>query len=208
MSNIVVRLHGQRFGSLVVVRRTGKRTSRGVYWLCRCDCGKRTSVPTSDLRIGNTRSCGCGQKAAAAKSCRARTKHGSYGVRLYNIWHGMRLRCHHPKNISYPRYGGRGISICDEWNEFSIFKAWAISHGYADGLSIDRIDFDGDYEPCNCRWIPLKDQAGNRSTTRKITYDGRTQSSAAWGRERGINPNSIRYRIHAGWPMAAVLGYE
>lgn len=199
-------LTGTRFGKLVVV--TGIRRVNGTpAWRCRCDCGTESVVITGDLRSGNSRSCGCGQRKAAAKVCRQRsTTHGWTGARLYNIWHGMILRCYYKTQISYARYGGRGITVCDEWrHDFRTFRDWALANGYAANLTIDRRDNDGNYHPDNCRWITIQKQQCNRSTSRIIEWNGKRQAISEWARETGIRSTSIRYRLFVGWPLERVF---
>ena len=160
----LIDLTGQRFGRLTVVQRAeiGKRGH--ALWLCKCACGKDTVVSSSSLRRGATNSCGC----LRSEICRNRittmnTTHGGKGTRLYRIWHDMKQRCYNPKSDHYSLYGGRGISVCSEWlNDFAVFQKWALSHGYRDDLSIDRIDVDGNYSPDNCRWATIKEQNNNK----------------------------------------------
>lgn len=156
----MIDLKGQKFGKLLVVEHLGvdKKNERRL-WLCICDCGNEKEAYGSYLLSGRTNSCGCAKKENMRK---ASTKHGYKYTRLYGIWSGMKNRCTNPKVQSYPRYGGRGIVICDEWSEFVAFKEWAIQNGYRDDLSIDRIDGNGNYEPSNCRWADGWTQALNK----------------------------------------------
>jgi hypothetical protein len=159
-----INLTNQRFGKLTVIKRIG--TKRGcALWLCLCDCGKATKIPTNLLRNGNTQSCGCIHSQQLIARNKVTAKHGySDKERLYNIWHSMRQRCLDSNRKDYHRYGGRGISICCEWNDYKIFRDWAMANSYSDKLSIDRINVNGNYCPENCRWVDAKTQANNRST--------------------------------------------
>lgn len=124
------------------------------------------------------------------------TKHNGCYTRLYSIRQNMKSRCYNRNHIEYANYGGRGITICEEWkNSFEAFRDWALSHGYADNLSIDRIDNDGNYTPENCRWATKKEQANNRKSNRLITYNGKTQNLKQWADESGIDYKILHDRI-------------
>lgn len=155
---------GERFGRLVVVGQKGRASDRHILWECRCDCGGTTVVSGRDLRRGHTQSCGCLQKE---RTHTARFKHGDKGTRLYLVWQTMKRRCENKNRKDYKWYGAKGVSVCNEWQDYSTFKEWAISHGYDESAkrgdcTIDRIDPYGDYEPSNCRWVGMKDQARNK----------------------------------------------
>lgn len=132
-------------------------------YLCLCDCGTILVVQGGNLKSGNTKSCGCLKDERLVEKA---TTHGGSYTRLYYVWHTMRQRCVNPKNISYPRYGARGITVCPEWRHFAPFQTWALANGYQQGLTIDRIDNDGPYTPENCRWVTPLVQRHNRRDTR------------------------------------------
>ena len=122
--------------------------------------------------------------------------HGLSKDPLYQRWSDMKRRCFNPKNKRYPKYGGRGITVCEEWaSDFLSFYEWAISNGYDKSLTLDRIDVNGNYEPSNCRWIPPAEQMTNTTRNRYITIDGITKTMSEWAREYGVSPELIKDRI-------------
>jgi len=200
-------LIGKRFGRLVVTAMAARKPGeRIIRWSCLCDCGNITQAPTGGLNFGHPRSCGCGQRDAAAKVCIDKSVHAMSGKRIYNIWRAMHQRCYYPRAINYQCYGARGISICKErYKNFPVFYAWAMANGYKEWLSIDRINNNGNYEPSNCRFIGPKSQARNRKNTRLLTLDGITKSVVEWAELSGIGATTILYRISAGWPSDKLL---
>lgn len=164
-----------KFGRLTVVGKklVPKGTRHRVYWVCECECGGKVKVRTDSLTRGLVRSCGCMKKEQDAINLTANHTHKLSGTRLYHTWTQMKMRCHNPNDNSYERYGGRGIKVCDEWrNSFETFKTWALSNGYSDNLTIDRIDVNGNYSPDNCRWATIKEQSLNRRSNIKVPFNG------------------------------------
>ena len=183
---------GQKYGRLTVTGffHKGKKW----YWECACECGNSIITQAYLVRNGHTSSCGCLQRERASE---ASLVHGQSNSRLYRIYNGMKNRCYNQKQQNYENYGGRGITICEEWlKSFTSFEEWALSHGYADDLSIDRIDSNGDYSPENCRWVTRTEQNENTRSNHLVTIEDRTQPLSAWVRKRGLNYHTVSFRIH------------
>lgn len=202
---MLIDLTGRRFGRLVVLGRA-ERPGHMVYWNCICDCGKAHIAAGSYLKNGKIKSCGClHDEKSAIRAKMQFTKHADSGSRLYRIWKSMRTRCNNKKSKSYPDYGGRGVAICPEWNDYAAFQKWAISAGYKDELTIDRIDVNGNYCPENCRWVTWFAQSNNKRTTAYITVNGVRRSIKEWSNLTGINYRTLRTRLHAGWSESEIL---
>lgn len=194
-------MEGKQFGRWSVIRRDPRRNQDGViYYVCRCECGTERAVIGSMLRNGLSKSCGCDQTARL----KAVTRHGLYQHRLYFIWSSMMGRCYNDKLDNYARYGGRGISVCRRWH--------SLEHFIEDndlialpGLSIDRINNDGNYKPSNVRWTTAVNQMNNRSTNVMLTFNERTQTSSEWARELGFSRHVLYDRLRSGMSVEEAL---
>lgn len=189
-------LTGKKFNHLTVVRYYGRNKGK-TLWECKCDCGNIKIVSSSCLLGNYTKSCGCEAKLKA--KIPKVVKHGKSRTRLYKIYIKMIRRCHCEKDKDYRNYGGRGIGVCQEWKEnFMSFYNWAMSNGYTETLTLDRIDNDGNYEPNNCRWTTMKEQSNNTRTNRYITYNGQTKTLTQWAEQIGLKEDTLRARIVSG----------
>lgn len=180
---------GKRFGKLRVIKydHTDKYYQR--HWLCECECGNLTLAYECSLLSGSKKSCGC---------LIDETRHGMCGTRLHNIWTLMLQRCQNQNSSGYERYGGSGIKVCDEWHNFKVFRDWAFANGYSDDLSIDRINYCGDYCPENCRWVDALTQGNNRRDNHRISYCGQNHTIAEWARILNVRYSTLWHRIDNG----------
>lgn len=192
---------GKRFGRLTVVGREKTYVApcgtKRAMWKCLCDCGNEIVASTINLTSGNTKSCGC---LKTERIVLFNTSHGGTHDRLYGIWKSMKHRCNNPNDSHYGTYGGKGISICDEWNDYKCFKDWAYKHGYDEDAeygecTLDRIDNDGNYEPSNCRFVNRLIQANNTSKNHIIELNGHKMTIAEFARIMNIDKNHAWYYI-------------
>ena len=198
-------LIGQRFGRLLV---TGISPVRGkrkeVVWECLCDCGNKHFVTTSNIHSKGLKSCGCYVREIFAKN-----QVPTHGLtrerpRPYRIWSGMRQRCNDQKNKDYPNYGGRGIKICPEWDDYLTF--WEdMKEGYSDQLTIDRIDNMKGYSKDNCKWSTTKQQINNTRVNRLVTYKGETTTTTLWAEKIGMSSALLRYRLDSGYSVEEAI---
>lgn len=211
MRKLVNDLTGKRFGKLVVIG-VADDGQRKTSYICQCDCGNVKKIRADGLTSGATKSCGClkrertqseeiqkdvyrGGRKPGSKNKRGKTS----GTRLYWIWQGMKGRCYNPNDARYDRYGGRGLTVCDEWkNDYIAFHNWALANGYTDDLTIDRIDNDKGYSPDNCRWATIKEQCNNRSTNINITIGNSTRNLTEWCEIFGLDYKKVNARYHRG----------
>lgn len=164
MSRKLKDLRGYKFGKLTVVS-LSHMVGKHSYWNCICECGNKHTVRSDCLKNGVVKSCGCLNTIDREKPDSIK-KH-----KLYRVYWGMKQRCYNPNQKHYNRYGGRGITVCEEWkNDFQAFYDWSMSHGYKEGLTIDRIDNDGNYEPSNCRWVTQAEQNLNKTQRKSADF--------------------------------------
>ena len=192
---------GKRYGRLTVINidESKKGGRQGYYYICKCDCGNTVSVRGNTLGK-NTNSCGCLKKEQDKKNL-GRYTTGQSHSKLACIWYHMRSRCNNKRDTNYLRYGARGIRVCQEWDEdFLTFKEWADKNGYEEGLTIDRIDPNGNYEPCNCRWLTLSKQQNNKRVTLWVLHNGEYKSlKEAYNEEKpSVSYQTAKTRYHKG----------
>ncbi len=184
---------GKKFGRLLVMAYDKTDKHRMAHWLCKCDCGKVVVVRGLSLRTGHTKSCGCARKG-----------HGLSRTKTYYTWVDMRRRCLQKHNYQYPKYGGRGISVCNRW--FSFYKFLEDMGVRPEGTSLDRIDGKKGYSKKNCRWATPREQIINRSITRWIEFKGERLCLQDWANRIGISSFALGWRIDKGkWPLKEAL---
>lgn len=184
-------LTGKKFGKLTAIKLDHLNKRGRQYYLCKCDCGNYHIADATHLQNGTIKSCGC----LLLKHADKLEWHGMYGTRLSNIWKGMLQRCFNENSPVYDRYGGRGITVCEEWLTFSNFYKWAEHNGYSDSLSLDRINNNGNYCPQNCRWADDETQGNNKRNNVILEYNGEKYTMAQLSRKTGIPYNTLRARI-------------
>lgn len=193
----IVDKSGERYGRLIVISLSERRSGRKTFWNCVCDCGNEKVVRSDSLGLVN--SCGCLKKERDKINLTANHSHKQSGTRLYHTWQGMKARCYYEDSDSYTNYGGRGIAICDEWlNDFQTFYDWAYLTGYDDELTIERKDVNGNYEPGNCEWISANEQAGNRRNTVWVEYKGEVVNLKTLSDITGLKYGTLNSRFKRG----------
>lgn len=203
-------LTGKKFGRLFVVRKKdGSKSS----WICKCDCGNEAIVTASRL-LDRTISCGCALKEKQAEFAKKSYVHGDSYTRLYSVYRGMIDRCYCKSNPNYKRYGEKGIKVCQDWKtSYLNFKDWAYKNGYDETLdrthqSLDRIDFDGDYSPENCRWATAREQAENKHNTKFYYFNGEKFTASSFADKNNITDKTFVYRnLQKGKTLETIL-YE
>lgn len=197
---------GDRYGRLTVVKELEPKTypsgKKGRIVECSCTCGVVCTYTLSNLRKGNSTSCGCKR----VESC---STHGLHAHPLYYVWTSMNRRCTDPTDINYERYGGIGITVCPEWSEdVGAFIHWMEANGWNKGLQVDRVDNEKGYHPDNCRLVTAKENARNRKDNVLLTVGNTTRCLAEWVEVTGLNRTTIRARLNRGWSVEDALTKE
>lgn len=203
-------LVGKKFYRFTVISFAGKKIYpsglKQVFWKCKCECGSEALVGAASIKRGKHKSCGCLQREVTLKNF---TRHGyaPHGKphALYSKWCGMKCRCYNKRSKSYSFYGGRGISVCESWNYDFMNFFNDMSPTWKKGMTLDRIDSNGNYEPSNCRWATRKEQSNNRRSNKVYTLNGKSMNMAQWGSYLGGSKSSIGYRLKAGWRLEDAL---
>lgn len=206
-ATVKTNLVGQKFSKLTVVGKTGRD------WICKCECGNTCVKPTGRLRDSNrpNKSCGCLRSESIARASKAAwlvtTKFSHpHKEKLKWMISNMVKRCHKPGSRRYERYGGRGIQVCKEWRENrTAFFEWAVANGFDAGLSIERINRDGDYEPSNCRFATMKEQANNTCRNRFLTWNGETLTVAQWAEKLRVSNRALQHRVERKWSIERIF---
>lgn len=189
-------LTGRTYGRWYVVCDSGNRRNNKRLWHCKCSCGNTSDVTTGDLNSGKSTSCGC-------YKIERQTTHGMSNTKLYKVWRAMHDRCYNKNTEAYKNYGNRGITVCDRWHKFENFLE---DMGEPKNFeSIDRINNNGNYEPENCRWATMEDQANNKRNTRFILLNNERKSITAYSGISGINKNTIYARLSNGWDNNKII---
>lgn len=200
----LIDLTGQKFGRLTVIKRAKNKIKRNgkheVMWECLCDCGNTKIVSRNSLRSSAIRSCGCLRKENTKNM---RTKHGLRNTQIYKTWANIKTRCYNPNKDTFNYYGGRNVEMCQDWKEdFINFYNWSMEHGYKEGLTIDRINPNGNYEPSNCRWVTMKEQQNNKLNNHYIMYEGQKHTLMEWSEILNINYRTLHKRLmYLNWSI-------
>lgn len=203
MSKNLTDLTGSRFGRWTVLEYAGRSKRGEVQYKCRCDCGTERVLRRTSLTSGNSKSCGCLSRDVAKERG---TTHGDSKSRLYRIWAGIIQRCCNDRErYEWEKYGGRGITVCEEWHKYEAFRDWALSSGYSEDLTIDRINVNGDYCPDNCRWATVYEQNNNKRTSKYISFNGETGTIREFADRYGLAYSCLYTRLKLGWSIEDAL---
>lgn len=207
--NPAIDMTGKKINMLTVICRAESKNGR-TMWHCKCDCGNEIDVWYAHLKKGQF-SCGCYKNKRISERL---TKHGKTKTKLFKLWRHMRERCYKKYHKSYMLYGGRGITVCQEWlDDFMNFYNWAMDNGYDENApngecTIDRIDVNGNYEPSNCRFVSIKEQCNNKRNNHLLEYQSEKHTISQWSELLEIPYSTLAKRVEAGWSIGQTLGFE
>lgn len=192
-------LSGSKFGKLTAIKVAYKNKNGESVWECVCDCGNVVNVVCSNLKNGHSTSCGCYKKICSIT-------HNETKTRLHRIWAGIKARCYNTNIAQYKNWGGRGITVCEEWKDsYETFRDWALANGYQENLTIDRINNDKGYSPDNCRWATQKQQSNNKRNNTLITFNNETHTISEWAEIIGVKSRTIQRRLVKNMPIEKIL---
>lgn len=203
-------IEGQKYGKLTIIKEVSPIGSKRRI-LCKCDCGNIKEYSMDRVIHGRTKSCGClrNEMFLTHRNNNGTSVYPKEATtsKLYTIWNSMKCRCYTISSGAYFKYGAKGIRMCNEWkNDFMTFYNWALANGYSDELTIDRIDYRGNYEPSNCRWADIRTQANNKSNVRKYEYNGELHTMTEWSEIMNINYGALWERLNVlGWSIEKAL---
>lgn len=203
-------LTGKKFGRLTCVgldrisRVAPPAHGTKIFWMCVCMCGNPCVVYAGNLRLGTARSCGCLQRDSVTERCLTHGDSRGKKEKIYRVWQSMRDRCNRKSCKGYKNYGGRGIKLSEEWNDYANFKK-DMADSFRPGLTIERSDNDGPYSKGNCRWATMKEQGRNNRRNRVVEFLGETKCISAWAEAHGLKPGTIYRRLNCGWPVERSL---
>lgn len=201
----IINLKGKIFGRLLVLKMAGKDKHRNILWTCQCECGIIKNISGVGLRTNQTKSCGCYHRDIVSKPNISSITHGKSISKIYNIWHGIKLRCYTKSSTSYKNYGGKGIIVCEEWkNSFEQFYKDMGDIPF-EKAQIDRIDNNGPYSKENCRWVTSKQNCFNKSNNKYLTYKGETKLLIDWAIQYNFQRYTITNRLQQGWTIERIL---
>lgn len=204
--NNIIDLTGQKFGRWTVLSRVDKERRGSSHWYCRCDCGTEKILRSNTLRGNESLSCGCRQKEIASNLGKSKAVHSKSGTRIYSLWKSIRQRCYNNNHNQYKNYGGRGIKVCDRWLESFENFLEDMGDNIPEGMTLDRINVNGDYSLNNCRWISMKEQQNNRTNNVLIEFNGEKLTISQWSEKLGIKYITLYDRlITRGWSVEKSL---
>ena len=199
-------ISGNKINSWNVLKYSHKNKRNSAMYICQCECGEIKIIEGTTLTNNRSNSCGCKKNYNIKHGMSNKNNKNEIERKLYRKWEAIKQRCYNSKNISYKNYGALGVKVCKDWlDDFYNFYKWSIKSGYEVGLTIDRIDSNGDYEPDNCRFLTHSEQQNNKKHHHYVTYNGETKNVSQWEKHLGINKGVLRVNLIKGVSMEDFL---